>query len=126
MDISTRKLRLELAMHCVREQATLLDDLALWYQRQERDLRASYTDLRLPCPPRGTLLPAPQGVWTGPLIRCIRCKQMHFLHRIVCCTLFETPAQLDEPVAEPASNRMVDSVSRLPEPYRLTYGAGTQ
>jgi hypothetical protein len=58
IDSGGRKLRLELAAQCVKEQAATLDDFALWHQRQEPDLRASYTDLRLMCPPAGTLPPA--------------------------------------------------------------------
>ena len=127
MTTSGRKLRLELAAQCVQEQATLLDDFALWYQRQERELRASYTDLGLPCPPAGTLLPAPQGVWTGSLVRCSRCREMHVPHRIVCCTLFElsAPQPLEEPLQEPASNRTMDALSRIPEPVHVDIRGGT-
>ena len=127
MDAGGRKLRLELAAQCVKEQAATLDDFALWHQRQERDLRASYTELGLTCPPAGTLPPAPQGVWTGSLVRCSRCRELHVPHRIVCCTLFElsAPQPLEEPVQEPASNRMMDDVSRFPEHVHVDIRGGT-
>ncbi len=63
LEVGGRKLRIELAAQCIKEQAALLDDFALWHQRQERALRTSYPDLGLTCLPPGTLLPAPQGVW---------------------------------------------------------------
>ena len=127
MDAGGRKLRLELAAQCVKEQAASLDDFALWHQRQERDLRASYTDLGLPCPPAGTLLPAPQGVWTGSLVRCSRCRELHVPHRIVCCTLFElsAPQPLGEPVQEPASNSKMDAPRRISEPVHVDIRGGT-
>ena len=90
-------------------------------------MRASYTDLGLTCPPAGTLPPAPQGVWTGSLVRCSRCRELHVPHRIVCCTLFElsAPQPLGEPVQEPASSSAIDAPSRILEPVHVDIRSGT-
>ena len=127
MDAGGRKLRHELAAQCVKEQAATLDDFEMWHHRQERDLRASYTDLGLMCPPAGTRPPAPQGVWTGPLVRCGRCTEMHVAHHIVCCTLFElsAPQPLGEPLPEPASSSAIDASSRILEPVHVDIRSGT-
>ena len=100
----------------------MLDDFEMWHHRQERDLRASYTDLGLMCPPAGTRPPAPQGVWNGPLVQCGRCQEFHVPHRIMCCTLFElsAPPPLGEPLLpEHASSSAINASGRILEPVRV-------